>query len=144
MYASFDDIINAACARKTKRTIAIAAAEDDKMVHVAQAVTERGLCGVIMVGNAEGMKKLMREAGLPEDSVELVDEQDPARLGDRGEAGARRARGHPGQGQDEHERLSARRPGQGLRPALFPASSTFSPATTSRARRSSFSSRTAA
>ena len=81
MYASFDDIINAACARKTKRTIAIAAAEDDKMVHVAQAVTERGLCGVIMVGNAEGMKKLMREAGLPEDSVELVDEQDPARLG---------------------------------------------------------------
>lgn len=81
MYASFDDIINAACARKTKRTIAIAAAEDDKMVHVAQAVTERGLCGVIMVGNAEGMKKLIREAGLPEDSVELVDEQDPARLG---------------------------------------------------------------
>lgn len=81
MYASFDDIINAACARKTKRTIAIAAAEDDKMVHVAQAVTERGLCGVIMVGNAEGMKKLMRDAGLSEDSVELVDEQDPARLG---------------------------------------------------------------
>ena len=52
MYTGFQDIIDAAVARPNKRTIAIAAAADDKMIHVAQAVTDIDLCKVILVGDA--------------------------------------------------------------------------------------------
>lgn len=81
MYAEFQDIINAAVARPNKRTIAVAAAADDKMIHVAQAVTELGLCRVILVGDAEKITALAGEAGFPLERVRVVDEKDPELLG---------------------------------------------------------------
>ena len=44
MYQKFQDIVAAAQQRSPKRVIAIAAAADEKMVHVAKAVTDMGLC----------------------------------------------------------------------------------------------------
>ena len=63
MYQSFDDIVKAACARSERRTIAIAQAADDKMIHVAREVTELGLCDVILVGDAEKIRALMAADG---------------------------------------------------------------------------------
>ena len=81
MYSEFQDIIDAACARKEKRTIAIAAAADEKMIHVAQAVTDINLCEVIMVGDADKITSLAQEAEFDISKVRGVDERDPAKLG---------------------------------------------------------------
>ena len=78
MYKSFEDIISAACARTVRRTIAIAQAADDKMIHVAQAVTERNLCDVILVGDGAKIARLMDEAGFASEHVSVVDEPDVA------------------------------------------------------------------
>lgn len=81
MYKSFEDIISAACARTVRRTIAIAQAADDKMIHVAQAVTERNLCDVILVGDGAKIARLMDEAGFSSEHVSVVDEPDEAKVG---------------------------------------------------------------
>lgn len=81
MYSEFQDIINAACARSTKRTIAIAAAADEKMIHVAQAVTDIGLCNVVLVGDADEISRLACESGFSLDKVRVVDEKDPEKVG---------------------------------------------------------------
>lgn len=81
MYTEFQNIIDVAAARPNKRTIAIAAAADDKMIHVAQAVTDIDLCRVIMVGDADRIGRLAQEAGLDLNKVRVVDEKDSAQLG---------------------------------------------------------------
>lgn len=81
MYRNFDDIVKAALAKGKKRTIAIAAAADEKMIHVAQEVTNIGLCDVILVGDEDIIKKLIGEFGMAEDSVRIVDEKEPEKLG---------------------------------------------------------------
>ena len=73
MYASFQGIIDAACAREKKRTIAIATAADEKMIHVAQEVTDIGLCNVIMVGDEAKIRSLADEAGFDTGLVSIVD-----------------------------------------------------------------------
>lgn len=81
MYTKFQDIIDAAAARPNKRTIVIAAAADDKMIHVAQAVTDLDLCKVILVGDADEIARLSGEAGFDLGRVRVVDEKDPTQLG---------------------------------------------------------------
>lgn len=81
MYTCFNDIIEAARARKKKRCIAIAAAADEKMIHVAQTVSDMGLCRVLLVGDAEKIAELAAQAGLKEDSYRVVDEKDPEKQG---------------------------------------------------------------
>ena len=81
MYTGFQDIIDAAVARPNKRTIAIAAAADDKMIHVAQAVTDIDLCKVILVGDAGKIGELAAEADFDLSRVRVVDEKDPEQLG---------------------------------------------------------------
>lgn len=81
MYSKFDDIVKAALEKSPKRTIAIAAAADEKMVHVAQTVTDMGLCEVIMVGDRDKIEALAKDAGLALDRIEIVDEKDPEKLG---------------------------------------------------------------
>lgn len=81
MYTEFQNIIDAAAARPNKRTIVIAAAADDKMIHVAQAVTDIDLCKVILVGDAEEIGRLAQDADFDLNRVRVVDEKDPAQLG---------------------------------------------------------------
>lgn len=81
MYSKFQDIIDAARARQTKRSIAVAAAADEKMIHVAQAVTAINLCSVILVGDRERIKALADEAAFDLNKVRVVDEKDPEKLG---------------------------------------------------------------
>lgn len=81
MYTEFQNIIDEAAARPNKRTIVIAAAADDKMIHVAQAVTDIDLCKVILVGDADKIGSLAQEAGFDLNKVRVVDEKDPAQLG---------------------------------------------------------------
>lgn len=81
MYRDFQDIIDAAKARGKKRTISIAAAADEKMIHVAQAVTELGLCNVVLVGDADEIARLAAEEGFGLSQVRVVDEKDPQKLG---------------------------------------------------------------
>ena len=81
MYQSFDDIVKAACARSERRTIAIAQAADDKMIHVAREVTELGLCDVILVGDAEKIRALMAADGLKSERISVVDEPDTEKVG---------------------------------------------------------------
>lgn len=81
MYSKFDDIVKAALERRPQRTIAIAAAADEKMIQVAKAVTDIGLCRVIMVGDREQIEALAAEAELGADKIELLDEKDPEKLG---------------------------------------------------------------
>lgn len=81
MYTGFQDIIDAAVARPNKRTIAIAAAADDKIIHVAQAVTDIDLCKVILVGDAGKIGELAAEADFDLSRVRVVDEKDPEQLG---------------------------------------------------------------
>ena len=81
MYTEFQNIIDEAAARPNKRTIVIAAAADDKMIHVAQAVTDIDLCKVILVGDADKIGQLAQEAGFDLNKVRVVDEKDPAQLG---------------------------------------------------------------
>lgn len=61
MYQKFQDIVAAAQQRSPKRVIAIAAAADEKMVHVAKAVTDMGLCDVILVGDEDALDVLLAE-----------------------------------------------------------------------------------
>ena len=81
MYSEFNDIVKAAIERHPKRTIAIAAAADDKMIHVAQQVTELGLCDVIMVGDEDKLKELAAADNFDLSRVRVVDEKDPEKLG---------------------------------------------------------------
>lgn len=81
MYSKFDDIVKAALERRPQRTIAIAAAADEKMIQVAKAVTDIGLCRVIMVGDREQIEALAAEAELGADKIEILDEKDPEKLG---------------------------------------------------------------
>ena len=77
MYTEFQNIIDAAAARPNKRTIVIAAAADDKMIHVAQAVTDIDLCKVILVGDAEEIGRLAQDADFDLNRVRVVDERIP-------------------------------------------------------------------
>ena len=81
MYSEFNDIVKAAIERHPKRTIAIAAAADDKMIHVAQQVTELGLCDVIMVGDEDKLNELAAADNFDLSRVRVVDEKDPEKLG---------------------------------------------------------------
>lgn len=81
MYQKFQDIVAAAQQRSPKRVIAIAAAADEKMVHVAKAVTDMGLCDVILVGDEDALDVLLAEQGLRPEAITIVDEKDPDRLG---------------------------------------------------------------
>lgn len=81
MYSEFNDIVKAAIERQPKRTIAIAAAADDKIIHVAQQVTELGLCDVIMVGDKDKLKELAAADNFDLSRVRVVDEKDPEKLG---------------------------------------------------------------
>lgn len=83
MYAQFQDIINAACARKPKRTIAIAAAADEKMIHVAQAVTAIDLCDVILVGDEDKIRELAAKDSFSLEGIEVVDEKIETNIGVR-------------------------------------------------------------
>ena len=81
MYKSLDDIVKAACERGVRRTIAIAQAADDKMIHVAREVTAIGLCDVILVGDEEKISALMKEDGLSSEHISIVNEPDPQKVG---------------------------------------------------------------
>ena len=81
MYTEFQNIIDAAVARPNKRTIVIAAAADDKMIHVARAVTDINLCKVILVGDADIIEQLARKADFDLNKVCVVDEKNPDQLG---------------------------------------------------------------
>lgn len=81
MYSEFNDIVKAAVERRPKRTIAIAAAADDKMIHVAQSVSELGLCDVIMVGDKDELEALAAADSFDLGKVRVVDEKDPEKLG---------------------------------------------------------------
>ena len=81
MYSEFNDIVRAAVERRPKRTIAIAAAADDKMIHVAQSVSELGLCDVIMVGDKDELEALAAADSFDLGKVRVVDEKDPEKLG---------------------------------------------------------------
>lgn len=81
MYSQFQDIIDAVRKRSVKRRIVIAAAADEKMIHVAQAVTDIDLCSVTLVGDAQEISRLADEAGFPIERVKVVDEKDPEKLG---------------------------------------------------------------
>lgn len=81
MYSEFSDIVKAAIERQPKRTIAIAAAADDKMIHVAQQVTELGLCDVIMVGDEDKLRELAAADNFDLSRVRVVDEKNPEKLG---------------------------------------------------------------
>lgn len=81
MYKSFDDIVKAACERGEHRTIAIAQAADEKMIHVAREVTAIGLCDVILVGDEEKISALMKEDGLESEHISIVNEPDPQKVG---------------------------------------------------------------
>lgn len=79
MYKKFDDIINAALAREPKRTIAVAAAAEDKLLDLARKVTDMGLCNVILVGAKAELEALSAETGTGLDGISVEDEANPAR-----------------------------------------------------------------
>ena len=81
MYQKFQDIVAAAQQRSPKRVIAIAAAADEKMVHVAKTVTDMELCDVILVGDEDVLDVLLAEQGLRPEAVTIVDEKNSDRLG---------------------------------------------------------------
>ena len=81
MYQKFQDIVAAAQQRSPKRVIAIAAAADEKMVHVAKTVTGMELCDVILVGDEDVLDVLLAEQGLRPEAVTIVDEKNSDRLG---------------------------------------------------------------
>ena len=51
------------------------------MIHVAQQVTELGLCDVIMVGDEDKLKELAAADNFDLSRVRVVDEKDPEKLG---------------------------------------------------------------
>lgn len=80
MYRNFKEII-AEAQKRQKRTIAIAAAADDKMVHLVKELLDISLCNVILVGDQETIAQLCEKYEIPEGTVTIIDEQDPERLG---------------------------------------------------------------
>ena len=97
MYQKFQDIVAAAQQRSPKRVIAIAAAADEKMVHVAKTVTDMELCDVILVGDEDVLDVLLAEQGLRPEAVTIVDEKNSDRPARRGARQLRQG-GHPRQG----------------------------------------------
>lgn len=69
-------MISAACKRKPKRTIAIANAADDKMIHVVKEVLHMDLCHVICVGDQEKICRLAEENQLSAADFTIVDEKE--------------------------------------------------------------------
>ena len=81
MYSGFKTIIARAGKTAPKRTAVIAAADDEKMIHVARAVTDMDLCDVLLVGDEDKIDALSARCGLCRDRVRVIDEKEPERLG---------------------------------------------------------------
>ena len=79
MYKNFDDIVRTACEKKPKRTIVIANAADDRMIHVVKAVIDLDLCDVICVGDEDRISELVKENQLCGTNFEIMDEKDEIR-----------------------------------------------------------------
>ncbi len=80
MFRNFKEIIEQA-QKRPKRSIAIAAADDDKMVHLTKELLDIALCNIILVGDSGKIAELCDKYEISEDSITVVDEQDPERLG---------------------------------------------------------------
>lgn len=81
MYQNFDAILEAAKALPDKRTVCIAGAADEKILHVAARLLEEDLCRVMLVGDAGRIRELADSQGLDLTAVTVVDEADAQRMG---------------------------------------------------------------
>lgn len=65
-------------ASKPKKTIAVAAAEDEPVLQAVSAAKKAGIADAILVGNTEKIKKIAEELNIDLNGYEIVEEQDPA------------------------------------------------------------------
>lgn len=77
MITKLDEIL-AAVKGKTKRRLALAAAEDLDALQSAVDAAEKGIVTPILVGNTQRMREIAREHSLKMESFETVESSDPA------------------------------------------------------------------
>lgn len=65
-------------ASKPKKTIVVAAAEDEPVLQAVSAAKKAGIADAILVGNTEKIKKIAEELNIDLSGYEIVEEQDPA------------------------------------------------------------------
>jgi len=78
MYQNFEDVMSSAMARP-RCTVAIAAATDEHIVELVDAIGKRGLCSVIMVGDRERITEMAQSLEADISYAQIVDEQDADR-----------------------------------------------------------------
>ena len=81
MYQDFDAILAAAQAMKEKKTVCIADAASEKMLHLTAELLRRDLCRIILVGDRDAIAALAAAQGVDLSAVTIVHEPDAASVG---------------------------------------------------------------
>lgn len=81
MYENFNAILSAAQALPVKKTVCIADAGSDKIMHLVQELLDRKLCHVILVGDQDVISTLATERGINLSDVTIIHQPDPAQVG---------------------------------------------------------------
>ena len=81
MYQDFDAILAAAQAMKEKKTVCIADATSEKMLHLTAELLRRDLCRIILVGDRDAIAALAAAQGVDLSAVTIVHEPDAASVG---------------------------------------------------------------
>ena len=79
MFANFDELVAAAAAGPQK-TIAIAAAADKTVMHLAAEIQKTDLCRVILVDDEEKIQQAAEDAEFDLAGVTVVNESNPEKI----------------------------------------------------------------
>lgn len=90
---SLDSFVEIAAA-KPKKTIAVAAAEDEPVLQAVGAARKAGIADAILVGDKVKIQKIAVEVGFDLTGVEIIDEKDPAQSAKKAVQVIREGRAH--------------------------------------------------
>ncbi len=76
MYKNFDEMIRRAAQMPKKLAVAVCAADDDSIVHLAGELQRLALCRCILVGDADKIRALAAQSGTDISAAGLIDEKD--------------------------------------------------------------------
>lgn len=78
MYRNFDEMLSAA-KNATRKTIAVAAAADDTIIHLVKEINAHDLCNVILAGDEALIRQIAADEDTDLTGVEIINEPDPVK-----------------------------------------------------------------
>lgn len=80
MYSDFESIIKAAENMDIKKTVCIAGAGDEKILHLVGELIRRKMCGIILTGDEDVIRSKAEMQGLDVSGVQIIHEPDPLQI----------------------------------------------------------------